>query len=220
MKKFFVFISMFCLSFGLFAFDWSDWINNLNLGLGIPVFKVGVSDSAGSSEMKGFGLGLDFKAQSIHEPSGFLLQAGLELGGLRVDDFVDGDPQWGFDFNAELGLGYAFVRNERAIASIAGVFGYDFSVLKKRYSYVYNYDIYNVELKALTMMFFAGFDFSGTLRISDSVGMYASCLIGLPLFGFGTESAKLGSRSATESLSVDFGGYYIKPSFGISFTLD
>lgn len=220
MKKKLFFLVFITVSVNVFASEWSNWVQNVNLGCGIPIFKVDVSDSVGSSEMKGFGLGLDFKVQAIHDPSGFMCEAGLELGALRVDYLADSDPIWGFDFNGEFGLGYAFVRNERATVSLAGVFGYDLSFLKKKYSLIYDYRLYNVEAKATTMLFFAGLDISGILKLSDSVGIYASCLVGFPLFGFGSASGKLNSMSASETFSVEFGGFYIKPSLGVSFFID
>ena len=220
MKKLVVFASLLISSVSLFAFDRADWMSNIYLGLGFPIFKTTLEYSGKTEDAKGFGVGFDLKSQAIHLPSGFVVQAGLGLGGARIEDFYAGDPQWGFDLNGELGLGYAFIRNKKTVLSLAGVFGYDFSVFKKKVLYNYGGYLYNAEMKSKQMVFFLGADLSGTYRFSERLGIYGSILVGIPLFGFGTQSASNDYRTFSIDINAKAGGFYIKPSIGLSISLD
>lgn len=212
MKKIFAFAFLLLSSFSLFAFDMKDWIVNTDLGLGVPFFQVNMEYSGIEKKSKGIGIDFDYKGQLIHKSSGFTFQAGLSLGGICVSDFYAGDSQWGFDLNAELGFGYAFIRNKDAILSLSGVFGYDFSVLKKDISYYSGGYRYDAELKSKQMIFFLGADISVTYRISNIIGLYGSFLFGVPVFGFGS------INEGRENVKAGF--FYIKPSIGVSITVD
>lgn len=214
MKKLYSFALVLTFAVSLFAFDKSNWTTNLNLGLSVPVYQMKI-DTA-SKDSKGVGINFELKDQLIHMPSGFLFEVGLGIGGVRVNEFYAGEPQWGFDFNALLGLGYAFIRNEKAFLTLAGIFGYDISVVKK--------DIilrgYSAQVKTFNMPFFVGLDVSGTYRFTDFLGVYGSLVVGIPVGGFSRQDATVLGRSASEVYSINAGGFVVKPSLGLSLTFN
>lgn len=197
MKKIFVFAFLLLSSFSLFAFDKANWLVNTDLGLGVPlsIVELIAAPSSESKPVHSKGITFDCKSQLIHKSNGLTFQAGLSLGGICVNDFYVKEDIWGFDFNSELGIGYSFIRNKKIVLSLAGVFGCDCSCSS-----------------ILQTVFFLGPDISVTYRISNIIGLYGSFLFGVPVFGFGS------INEGRENVKAGF--FYIKPSIGVSITVD
>ena len=220
-KVFLVLLSLLCVH-GAFALE--NWTGNINLGMGLPfydvTFKSKDSTANGNIDGKGNGVNFAFSEQLIHKQSGFLFEVGLNIGGQKIKDFYQGDDEWGFDFSGYLGLGYAFKHDEKGIISFAALLGYDLMRVTKDVSYLYSGYIYNMELKSNSFAFFIGANLTGVARISKRVGIFGSFLFAVPVAGRETMKGSYRGISYSESYDLEAGGYYIRPSFGLSITID
>lgn len=221
MKRFIIFLAVFSIYLNAFSLDKEKWLSTLDLGIAFPQGKAKIEQTDDYDfDAKTHGVNFDLKERVINRENGFTFQIGLGIGGCRVEDFYDvGEDERGFDFNAFLGLGYAFAQTEKAIVSLTGGFGYDLSRVSGKVPIVYSNYVYNVDVSAFTMGFFLGADLTATIRISEQVGIYGSFLAGVPVFGFEVLEMSMSSISSSERYSIKAGGYFIKPSLGISIVL-
>lgn len=217
-KVFFALISLFCIH-GAFALE--NWMSNFNLGMGLPFYNVTFKGTNNTDiEGKGNGVNFAFSEQLIHRQSGFLFEVGLNIGGQKIKDFYQGDDEWGFDFSGYLGLGYAFKHDEKGIISFAALLGYDWMRVTKDVSYLYSGYIYNMELESNSFAFFIGANLTGVARISKRVGIFGSFLFAVPVAGWETMKGSYRGISYSESYDLKSGEYYIRPSFGLSITIE
>lgn len=225
MKKKFSFI--FCLLLGVSIFaegsflSDENWIGNYNIGLSIPIFSTSFeSNSSVNSDAKGNGVNFYFNAQSIHKHTGFLFEAGLGAGGLKAKDFYNSDDEWGFNFLGKIGLGYAFVHSKKAVISLTGVIGLDWSLFDKDYDMTVYDSTYTMTAEVMPWVFFAGAELSGTIRLSERVGIFGSCLFAIPFAGWEGVKVSYNGISSSASYDLNSGGYFIQPAFGLSITVD
>ena len=217
-KVFFALISLFCIH-GAFALE--NWTGNINLGIGFPFYNA-TFKGANNVDMEGKGNGVNFafSEQMIHKQNGFLFEVGLNIGGQKIENFDQGKDEWGFDFSGCLGLGYAFKHDDEGIITMAAIMGYDWMRVSKNISYSYSGYTYNMEGESNSFAFFIGANLTGVARISKRVGIFGSFLFAFPVAGWETMKGSYRGISYSESYYLKSGEYYIRPSFGLSITID
>ena len=217
-KVFFALISLFCIH-GAFALE--NWMSNFNLGMGLPFYNATFKGTNNTDiEGKGNGVNFAFSEQLINKQNGFLFEVGLNLGGQKIKDFYQGEDEWGFDFSGYLGFGYAFKHDEKGIVSMAALVGYDWMRVNTNIAYSYSGYTYNMEGESNSFAFFIGANLTGVARLSNKVGIFGSFLFAVPVLGWDTIKATYRGLSYSESYDLKSGGYYIRPSFGLSITID
>ena len=221
MKKIFVFVLAAFLCASVFALDDEDdsrnfdvedefsnefWITNRNIGFGVPIIIS--KNSSANGGIKDIGGSLSYKEQHVYWPNGFVFQFEAAQGGLIKQGVC-------YEDNFQIGFGYAFVSNNRAVVTLAGIIGsYD--------SFFFRGDLKSFDL-AITATFVIGLDFSATVRLSEHLGLFISALVETPLIGtaFGGSASNVdGNVSAEASSNILIPGdfFYIKPSIGLSLT--
>lgn len=221
MKK--VAVTIVLALLGICAFASENWTTNFNVGLSLPFYKVkaDIDDAEADAVIKGNGINFHLSEQIINKNNGFLFQAAIGLGGLSAEDlFEEDDIAHGFDFDGSLGLGYAFKHDKKALLTATAVLGYDFAFFSEKMNFTsYGYT-YSVTCSVTGIYFYLGAELAGTIRLSDKAGLFASCLFATPLGGFATVEAEYSNYSYSEKFDLKSSGYFIRPSFGVSFTID
>ena len=219
MKKFCSFFLILLVSAQIFAEE--NWTGNYNIGLGIPFFNLSFeSTNSVDVDANGNGVNFSFTAQAINKTNGFLIEAGLGIGELKVKNFYNADDEWGFNFQGQLGLGYAFKHDSHGIVTLAGIIGYDWSFFEKDVSVSLYGSSYRVTVEAMPWVFYIGCELSGTARLSEKVGVFGNCLFAVPFAGWEVLKVSYSGFSSSSSYDLNSGGYFIQPSFGLSITVD
>lgn len=219
MKKFFVVLIAVISGSNLFALE--NWKTNFDIGISFPIFST-TFEATNDIDIDGKGNGVDFSIleQLIHKESGFLFEVGLNIGGLKIKDFYEDEDEWGFNFDGHLGLGYAFKHDEKAIITMSALLGYDWSIFSKDISvshYGYSYDM---TAEATAFIFYLGANLATTIRLNEKAGLFGSFLVGLPVAGVEAMKVSYQSISKSETYDLHAGGYFVRPAFGLSITID
>lgn len=217
-KAFCVLISLFCIH-GAFALE--NWMSNFNIGMGLPFYNATFKGTSNTDiEGKGNGVNFAFSGQLINKTGGGLFEFGLNIGGQKIEDFYQGEDEWGFDFAGYLGLGYAFKHDDKGIITMSAILGYDWMHVNKNIAYSYSGNTYNLEGESNSFVFFIGANLTGVVSLSGGVGLFGSFLFAIPVDGWVTMKATYRGLSYSETYDLKVGGYYVRPSFGLSITVD
>ncbi len=201
MRKIFAFALFIFLSVNAFALDSGDssinfeaeddffnefWIVNRNIG---QSFIIGLSDNEKDlTGARGFSMDWSYKQQFIYWPTGYVFQfeasQSFMVGKMMpsIDSNIYNVKFYGVGDTVLIGFGYAFARNKRCLATLAGCFGLNDSVSAANISYV------NVYVVSLSLV--VGLDFSMTFRFSKHLGAFASVFAGTSVIGGGFRGYK------------------------------
>ncbi|MCR4822538.1 MAG: hypothetical protein K5873_06665 [Treponema sp.] len=231
MKRFLLTLSLFFSSFfALNAEPQSNWLYNVGLGAGSVFLRTENSgENAYELDITGYGFNIVTKGQIIHKRSNILLEGEIAMGSHTIESLYYGDGETGFAFNALAGMGYAFINNSRCILTLSGIFGIDVSYITRLFDVEVSDENYNVlgytelDLTAIPLMMFLGFNVTGTYRITERFGLFASFLAAYPVGGSVSIKGKYGENKEerlSDKISLYADGYIFKPSIGIFITFE
>jgi hypothetical protein len=188
------------------------WTNNIGLGLTVPLSGTKVKDG---NDIFQVGYGVKGSYLGFHE-NGFTVRAEETLAIATSKDIKvqTEDTNIGIIGISDIGLGYSFVRTEKATVSLLGMLGLDLSVYEGSVT-TFGTTVKNT---CVPVLFNLGADIYAAYYVKENFGIFADVsarwLVG-GAYLLNTSTERGSSTISTTNTSDLQGKFRIQPSFGI-----